>query len=189
VDASRLHADGLEVAPGAVTPVPTAARPNNLPVQLTSFVGRDRELGELRAALAETRLLTLVGPGGCGKTRLALQVASEVLDRFSGGVWWVELAPVADQQLVGGAIADALGVRPLPGMTEIQAASAYLASRQALVVLDNCEHLLDACAAVGEALQPIRYADRHCCPLNTCPGRGVRPSRPAGGRDGAWLRS
>jgi hypothetical protein len=74
-------------------------------------------------------------------------------------------------------------------MTEIQAASAYLASRQALVVLDNCEHLLDACAAVGEALQPIRYADRHCCPLNTCPGRGVRPSRPAGGRDGAWLRS
>jgi MoxR-like ATPase len=115
VDAGRLHADGLEVAPGAVTPVPTAARPNNLLVQLTSFVGRDRELGELRAALAETRLLTLVGPGGCGKTRLALQVASEVLDRFSGGVWWVELAPVADQQLVGGAIADALGVRPLPG--------------------------------------------------------------------------
>ena len=102
--------------------------------------------------LAGTRLLTLTGPGGCGKTRLALQCAAELLDRFPDGVWWVDLAPLAEERLVAATWRRPLGVRPLPGLTELQAACAYLASRRALVVLDNCEHLLEACAEVAEAL-------------------------------------
>jgi predicted ATPase len=124
----------------------------NLPRPLSSFVGRERELGELREALAATRLLTLTGPGGCGKTRLGLQFAVEAADGFPGGVWWVDLAPLAEERLVAATIAEALGVRPLPGITPLQAAAAYLASRRALVILDNCEHLLGACAEAAEAL-------------------------------------
>jgi predicted ATPase/class 3 adenylate cyclase/DNA-binding CsgD family transcriptional regulator len=126
--------------------------PNNLPLQLSSFVGRERELAELGRLLADHRLITLTGAGGCGKTRLALQAASETLERFPDGAWWVELAPLGDEALVGAAIAEALGVRPLPGMTPLQAAGAYLASHRALVILDNCEHLLGACAEAAESL-------------------------------------
>jgi hypothetical protein len=147
--AGASHAEDLDVAAGTVTPLHAVVTPHNLPVALMSFVGRERERGELRRALADTRLLTLTGAGGCGKTRLALRVASEVLDLFPDGVWWVELAPVADEELVGAALAEALGVRPLPGVTELQAACAYLSSRRALVMLDNCEHLLGACARDG----------------------------------------
>jgi predicted ATPase/DNA-binding CsgD family transcriptional regulator len=128
------------------------ALPNNLPVALSSFVGRERELAELDRLLERERLVTLTGAGGCGKTRLALQAASESLERFPDGVWWVELAPLAEGELVGAAVAEVLGVRPLPGVTELQACGAWLASRQALVVLDNCEHLLEACAEAVESL-------------------------------------
>jgi predicted ATPase/DNA-binding CsgD family transcriptional regulator len=83
---------------------------------------------------------------------LALRAASELADRFPDGAWWVELAPLADERLVGAAIAEALGVRPLPGVTELQACGAYLASRRALVILDNCEHLLGACAEAAQGL-------------------------------------
>jgi predicted ATPase/class 3 adenylate cyclase/DNA-binding CsgD family transcriptional regulator len=139
--------------PAVVEPLRSlGALAHNLPVELSSFVGRERELGELRKALAATRLLTLTGPGGCGKTRLALRAASEVAGRFPGGVWWVDLAPLAGERLVGAALAEALGVRPLPGLTELQAACAYLSSRRSLVVLDNCEHLLAACAEATEVL-------------------------------------
>jgi predicted ATPase/DNA-binding CsgD family transcriptional regulator len=131
---------------------PRARLPNNLPVDLSSFVGRERELRELGGLLSEHRLLTLTGAGGCGKTRLAVHAACEALDRFPGGAWWVELAPLSDERLVGAAIAEALEVRPLPGMTELQAVGAYLASRRALIVLDNCEHLLAACAQASEEL-------------------------------------
>ena len=110
------------------------------------------ELAEVGRLLADHRLVTLTGAGGCGKTRLALQAASETLDRFPDGAWWVELAPLAEERLVGAAIAEALGVRPLPGMTELQAAGAYLAPRRALLVLDNCEHLAEACAEAAESL-------------------------------------
>jgi class 3 adenylate cyclase len=84
------------------------AFPNNLPDQLTSFVGRSRELSQLREALAETRLLTLTGAGGAGKTRLALQLAADALEQFADGAWWVDLAPVADPRLVGEVLAGAL---------------------------------------------------------------------------------
>jgi predicted ATPase len=152
VDAGISQAEELGGEAGKVTLLPTAARPGNLPVALSSFVGRERELRELRGALTDTRLLTLTGAGGCGKTRLALRVAAEVEDRFADGVWWVELAPLADEELVGAAVAEALGVRPLPGVTELQACCAYLASRRALVILDNCEHLPAACAGAAAAL-------------------------------------
>ncbi len=126
--------------------------PNNLPDQLTSFVGRAGELAQLRGALEETRLLTLTGAGGAGKTRLALQLAADVFERFPDGAWWVELAPLADPRLVDEALAAALGVRPLPGLTALEASCAHLSAATALIVVDNCEHLLAACAEMTEAL-------------------------------------
>ena len=130
--------------------------PNNLPDQLTTFVGRAEELAQLRGAMGETRLLTLTGAGGAGKTRLALQLAADLLERFPDGVWWVDLAPVSDPQLVGEMLAGVLGVRPLPGMTMLEASAHHLASAHALVVLDNCEHLLSGCAEVAEGLLHAR---------------------------------
>ncbi|MHB8690034.1 MAG: ATP-binding protein [Solirubrobacteraceae bacterium] len=126
--------------------------PNNLPSQLTSFVGRERELAELRKALGSARLLTLTGAGGSGKTRLALQLAAELVDGFKDGVWWVELAAYTDPELVGDAIAKAIGARTLPGASALQSVCAHLAHRSALVVLDNCEHLLEACMHATLAL-------------------------------------
>jgi predicted ATPase/DNA-binding CsgD family transcriptional regulator len=126
--------------------------PNNLPDQLTSFVGRVGELRGIQAALDSTRLLTLTGAGGCGKTRLALQTAADTVDRHLDGSWWVELAPLVSSEQIGPALAGVLGVRPLPGQTALDAAVSHLAGRRALVVLDNCEHLLEASAAVAEAV-------------------------------------
>src|SRR5215510_7989423 len=110
-----------------VPPRPAEASANALPVALSSFVGRRRELGDLHEALGGTRLLTLTGPGGCGKTRLCLRFAFEVADRFPDGIWWVDLAALAEQRLVAATVAEALAVRPLPGLTELQAVCAYLA--------------------------------------------------------------
>ena len=142
----------------AAIPDPTGAASlvdrlqSNLPAVPTSFVGRKRELAEVGRALTDTRLLTLTGAGGCGKTRFALRLVADHADAFPDGTWWVDLAPLADEDLVGAAIAEAVGVRPLPGFTELQAACAYLAARRALVTLDNCEHLLAACAEAAEGL-------------------------------------
>jgi predicted ATPase/class 3 adenylate cyclase/DNA-binding CsgD family transcriptional regulator len=128
------------------------AVPNNLPERLTSFVGRERELREVVRALSDTRLLTVTGAGGCGKTRLAAQAAADSLDRFPDGVWWVELAPLSDPDAIGPTLGEAVGVRPLPGQTSLGAAVTHLAGARALVVLDNCEHLLESCARTAEAL-------------------------------------
>src|SRR5262249_19636735 len=103
-------------------------------------------------AFGETRLLTLTGAGGAGKTRLALQLAADCLDLFADGAWWVDLAPVNDPQLVADAVANALGVRPLPSITALEASCAHLAAFSTLVLLDNCEHLLDGCGNVAETL-------------------------------------
>jgi predicted ATPase/DNA-binding CsgD family transcriptional regulator/class 3 adenylate cyclase len=124
----------------------------NLPVQLTSFVGRGDELAEVEVLLDGERLVTLTGSGGCGKTRLAMQAVAEVADRWPDGVWWVDLAPVSDPHLVAELAATATGalVEPIGG--PLRALTLQLRDRRLLVCLDNCEHLLDAAAEVAEAL-------------------------------------
>jgi predicted ATPase/class 3 adenylate cyclase len=128
-----------------------SAVPNNLPLQLTSFIGREREIAEIKRILDDSRLLTLTGPGGCGKTRLALQAAAEMLDQFPNGIWLVELSALADPGLVAGAVAKDLGLRQEPSdMTG--ALADYLRGRRAMIILDGCEHLLAGCARLAEAL-------------------------------------
>jgi len=128
------------------------ATPNNLALQLTSFVGRKRELDEVRALLRNTRLLTLSGAGGIGKTRLSQQVAAEVLDDFPDGVWFVELAPLSDPLLVPQSVAIVLGVKEEAGRPVIEALIKYAKDRRLLIVLDNCEHLVQACAELATQL-------------------------------------
>ena len=120
--------------------------PNNLSQQVTTFVGREREQAEIKAALDKTRLLTLSGIGGLGKTRLSLQVAADVVNDFPDGVWFVELAPIADAQLVPEAIATVLGVKEDVGSPVADALLKHVRDRHLLLVLDNCEHLVHACA-------------------------------------------
>ena len=126
--------------------------PNNLPQQITSFVGRDRELAEMRRLLESTRLLSLTGPGGIGKTRLSLQVAVEVMDAYPDGVWFVELAAIVDPTLVPKAVAQVLDVQTDAETGAMPALCAHLKSRRLLLVIDNCEHLVDACARLADAL-------------------------------------
>jgi predicted ATPase/DNA-binding CsgD family transcriptional regulator len=138
--------------PGGFGPLRSLdAFPHNLPVQLTTFVGRRQELAEATGLLASTRLLSLTGVGGCGKTRLALQLAAEVAEHYPGGVWLVELAPVADPGRVAGSIAAALGERDA-GAETIEAIVSRLDADAALVILDNCEHLLDSVAGLADLL-------------------------------------
>jgi predicted ATPase/class 3 adenylate cyclase len=126
--------------------------PNNLPVQLTSFVGRERDKAEVRRLLSTTRLLTLTGSGGAGKTRLALQVAAEMLEEFPGGVWLVELAALSDPGLVPKAVASAVGVLEQPGRLLTDTLADSLRLKSVLVILDNCEHLVASCAHLTDAL-------------------------------------
>jgi non-specific serine/threonine protein kinase len=129
-----------------------AARRHNLPLQLTSFVGREHALAELGHLLARTRLLTLTGPPGVGKTRLALQLADEALDAFADGVWLVELAPLADPSLVPQAVAEALGVQEQPRRPLVDTLADALRAQQVLLVLDDCEHLVASSAALADSL-------------------------------------
>jgi len=128
------------------------ARPNNLPQQVTSFVGRERDLAAVRNQLAKTRLLTLFGAGGLGKTRLSLQVAAEVLDDYPDGVWFVDLAPMTDERLVPQSVASVLGVKEEAGHPVIEALLKYIKDRRLLIILDNCEHLLRACGDLAKLL-------------------------------------
>jgi predicted ATPase/class 3 adenylate cyclase/Tfp pilus assembly protein PilF len=125
---------------------------HNLPQQVTSFVGREKEIGEVRLLLERTALLTLTGAGGSGKTRLALQVAADMLDGSGGGVWLVELAPLTDPKLVPATVANALGLKEEPGKQVLQTLTEHLRTKHLLLVLDNCEHLLSACATLADAL-------------------------------------
>jgi predicted ATPase/class 3 adenylate cyclase len=126
--------------------------PNNLPLELTSFVGRAAEVAAVSTLLVETRMLTLVGTGGVGKTRLALRVAAEALSEFADGVWLVELASLSDPALVPQAVTAAMNRREDPDRTPLASLVAAVAQRRLLLLLDNCEHLIDACAGLTEAL-------------------------------------
>ena len=129
-----------------MTAAAVKSRPSNLPAELTSFVGRRRELADVKQRLTTTRLLTLVGPGGIGKTRLATRAAAEMMRAYSHGVWLVDLAPIEDPALLTQAVLGALGLQEQPDSTSTTTLTGYLAPRRLLLVLDNCEHLLDACA-------------------------------------------
>ena len=123
-----------------------------LPVRLTPLVGRESELNDIVEAVTRARLLTLTGPGGAGKTRLALAAARSVLESFPAGVCWVELAQIEDPEIVGQTVASRLGVPDTPGQDPAQAVAEYIADHQVLVVLDNCEHLAGATAGLTENL-------------------------------------
>ena len=126
-------------------PAPWQAQ-HNLPVRLTSFVGREQELAGLGKLLGRARLVTLTGPGGAGKTRLAVEFAAGMVDRFGDGVWLADLAGIDDPGLVGAQVMEALGVRQAGGVPVLEALRYRLRSADLLLVLDNCEHLIDACA-------------------------------------------
>jgi predicted ATPase/class 3 adenylate cyclase len=128
------------------------AMPNNLPRQVTSFVGREKELREIKEGMRSAPLLTLTGSGGCGKTRLSLQAAADVLEDYPDGVWLVELAPLTDPSLVPLTVADAVGIREALGEPITRTLLNALKERRMLLVLDNCEHLLDAAARLAETL-------------------------------------
>ena len=162
-DTTDSHAEGSREGGGQLIEFPrgSGSRPppeNNLPLQLTSFIGREREIPDLEKLLrTEARLVTLSGPGGSGKTRLAIAAASAVAGRFEDGVLWVELASISDPDLVPQAVASTLGVREVPGRSLTETLAQDLGSTELLLVLDNCEHLVEACAALADAL------------LHTCP--------------------
>ncbi len=142
--------------------------PNNLPLQLTSFVGREAELAEIDRLLREHRLVALVGTAGSGKTRCAIQAGAELLDRFIDGVWLVELAPISDPALVTAAVAQTLGVKEHPGRALLDTLIGHLERRHMLIVIDNCEHVIDEVRRVAAAI------------LRSCPNiRVVATSREA----------
>ena len=126
--------------------------PNNLPQQVSSFIGRERELAEVKRLLGTTRLLTLIGAGGIGKTRIALHAAAEAMDDHPDGVWFIDLAPQADARLVPQTVASVLGVKEEAGRTLTEAIVGYAKDKRLLLVLDNCEHLLAACAEIAGQL-------------------------------------
>jgi predicted ATPase/DNA-binding winged helix-turn-helix (wHTH) protein/Tfp pilus assembly protein PilF len=133
-------------------PMSVDRKRSNLPQVLTSFVGREREIAEIKRLLPTTRLLTLTGTGGIGKTRLAVQAAAEVLDAYRDGVWFVDLAPLTDPARVPSALAQVLGVKESAGSPLLRTLCDYLRAKQLLLVLDNCEHLLGACADLIDTL-------------------------------------
>jgi non-specific serine/threonine protein kinase len=146
---------------------------HNLPQFASSFVGREHELAQVRSLVSDNRLVTLTGAGGAGKTRLAVQAAAELLDGSGNGVWFVDLAPLADPDLVAESVATAVGVREEPGRPVAATLVDALRQRRLLVVLDNCEHLVDACAKLTDAI------------LRTCPSvHVIATSRESLGIDG-----
>jgi predicted ATPase/class 3 adenylate cyclase len=157
----------------------------NLPLQRTSFLGRDAELAAVAAALAGSRLVTLTGVGGVGKTRLAVQVAADSVAEFPDGVWLVELAPVGDPDAVSDTVATAVGLVPQPGLSMTASIAEALTGRRSLLVLDNCEHVVDAVADLVEEIlarpgpvkilatsrEGLRVAEEHLWPVPSLGGR------------------
>ncbi|HVL40017.1 MAG TPA: tetratricopeptide repeat protein, partial [Fimbriimonadaceae bacterium] len=147
---SELRHPSLEPSEDAIRSLDF--HPNNLPVQLTSFVGRDAELVKLRVLLEKTRLLTLTGSGGAGKTRLSLQLAAEVLEEYPDGVWQVDLTPVRDPRLVPKAFRLALKLEEAPGGDDVKVVVDSLQTSRALLLIDNCEHLIGHVAHLASSL-------------------------------------
>ena len=143
-------------APGLRTDFPPLraldVSPGNLRPAITSFIGRESEVGEIEAALRAHRLVTLTGAGGVGKTRLATEVAARLADEFPDGVWFFELAAVTDPAAVPDAVAAVLGITQQPGKSMAESVAAALDGRVRLLVIDNCEHLRDAAADLVEAI-------------------------------------
>jgi predicted ATPase/DNA-binding CsgD family transcriptional regulator len=149
----------ISFEPGEVTMVlRSEPRRHNLSLPLSSFIGRESEVAEVKQRLLEVRLLTLIGPGGCGKTRLAIRVASDLSAEYADGAWLVEFAPLTEAVLIPQAVASALNVLEEAERTLIDTLADYLLHQQTLLVLDNCEHLVVACAQLAETL------------LQACPG-------------------
>ena len=143
--------------------------PSNLPPQLTSFVGRKRELSEARGLLGANRLLTLTGTGGSGKTRLSIQIAGEVACEFPDGVYFIALAPLSDPGLVASSIAQILGLRAASHRSLMDRLVSYLRERQMLIVLDNFEHILGGAPLVVDLLKATRAV--HFLVTSRCPLR------------------
>jgi predicted ATPase/class 3 adenylate cyclase len=152
------------------------ALPNNLPLQLTSFVGRQAELNTVASHMEQSRLVTLAGSGGVGKTRLAIQLGNALLDRYPGGVWLVELAPVTDPDLVPSVVASALSLRESQERPVVESIVAALGSKSELLIFDNCEHVIDAVAKLAGAI------------LKACSNVGIlATSRQGLGIGGEWI--
>ncbi len=183
--------DCLDAAAGAMPSGASARRGrHNLPQALSSFVGRQHEIAALRRLTAEHRLVTLVGPGGIGKTRLALQVGQELLNRFADGVWLIELAALADARLLVQRVATELGIKEVAGRPLLQVLLQALHGKRLLIVLDNCEHVAQACADLAARLlaatpqvhllatsrEPLRISGEVNLPVPalTLPGEGDR---------------
>ncbi|MDQ2927680.1 MAG: tetratricopeptide repeat protein [Caldimonas sp.] len=161
---------------------------NNLPHQATSFIGRERELAEVKNLLGASRLLTLLGMGGLGKTRLSLQTAAEQIHHFPDGVWFLDLAPISDPALIVSETAQVLGVREEPDRPMLQTLCSHLKNHRALLIMDNCEHLIKASAQMASAIlkvaphvrilassrEPLRAPGEQCYPVLplTVPARG-----------------
>jgi len=128
------------------------ARPNNLPVQLTSFIGREDEIKQIKNIFKKTRLLTLTGSGGSGKTRLSLQIAADVIDDFENGVWFIEIASLSDTASLHQAIMKVFGLKEQPNRNPEETICEYLLEKEMLVILDNCEHMIAQCANLADIL-------------------------------------
>ncbi|HEV7126313.1 MAG TPA: helix-turn-helix domain-containing protein, partial [Ktedonobacterales bacterium] len=169
-------------APAAAPDHSTPTVPTNLPLALTSFVGREREIATVRRLLSQTRLLTLTGAGGCGKTRLALEVARTLAHEapqgvvYAEGIWLVELAALSDGTRVVQTVATVLGVRERPGRSLLDSLTAFLGAKHVLLLLDNCEHLLGACAALADAL--LRVCPRLTVLTTSREALGIGGERP-----------
>jgi len=167
----QVTAPGLQNDFPPLNSIPAAT--NNLPAQLTTFIGRERELKEANEKLASAKLLTLIGPGGTGKTRLSLQIAAEQIANFKDGVWLVELAPISDPTFIAATIASVFDIREVQNIPLIQLVIDFLRAKELLLVLDNCEHLVESSAQMADQL------------LHVCPNlKIIASSREALGIDG-----
>jgi predicted ATPase len=157
--------------------------PGELPVEVTGFVGRQRELAGLDALLRSARLVTVTGPGGVGKTRVALRAAARACGQFPDGVYLAELGGLHDPDLLPHTVATCLGLPEQDSRAQAAAVVDYLRGRQLLLILDSCEHLIGACAALADLVlryapqvtmlatsrQPMNLPGEHCCPIPPLP--------------------